>query len=61
MLTAEQITKTLEDYTAKNSRYELSRNYISLSHSMLSVQELVEQYQTGFQDGIERRLKCYKG
>ena len=61
MLTAEEITKKLEDYTAKNSRYELSRNYISLSHSVLSVQELVEQYRAGFQDGVERRLKCYKG
>lgn len=61
MLTAEQITKALEDYTAKNSRYELARNYISLSHSALSVLELVEQYRAGFQDGIEKRLKCYKG
>jgi hypothetical protein len=55
------ITKLLTDYTTENSNFETSRDYISLSHCHLSIEELVNQYKSGFQDGIQTRLKCYKG
>jgi len=61
MKIAENITKDIEDYTAENSNYETSRNYISLSHCSLSVEEIVNQYRNGFKDSLEIRLRCYKG
>lgn len=55
------IAQEIEKYTAENSNYQTSRNYISLSSISLSVGELISQYKTGFPDSIETRLKCYKG
>jgi len=60
-MNAEQIAKSLEAYTARYSRYELIRDYISLSNCALSVDELIDQYRVGFADGITIRLRCYKG
>lgn len=55
------IAEQLEQYTADISPFETKRNYISLSHIHLSVEEIIDQFKTGFKDGRETRLKCYKG
>jgi len=56
-----QITEAIEGYTALHSNFETSRDYISLSHCHLSVDEILQQYRNGFPDSLEIRLKCYKG
>jgi len=57
----DDIEKRLFDYTLRTSNYDVSRDYISLSHCAASVDELVAMYQKGFADTIESRLLCYKG
>ena len=58
---AKEITDRLIAMTAKNSRYETERSYVSLSHCALSVDEIIGQFQNGFKDTLPIRLKCYKG
>lgn len=60
-MTDQQITAMLEEYTAANSNFEDRRNYISLSHCHLSAEEILAQFNDGFQGGLLTRLKCYKG
>lgn len=56
-----QIATYLENYTCGISHFETSRDYISISHCGLSVEEIVEQVQMGFTDTPDIRLRCYKG
>lgn len=56
-----KINAKIVNYTARNSRYETSRSYVSLSNIYLSVEDLINQYKNGFADSIPIRLKCYKG
>lgn len=51
----------IEKYTLENSNFQQKRNYISLSHIHLSVDEIINQFKAGFEDTIPIRLKCYKG
>ena len=55
------IAQNLIEYTVKHSNFETKRNYISLSHIALSVDEIVEMCVNGFEDSENIRLKCYKG
>ena len=55
------ITEKLEAYTAENSNFDTSRDYISISHCALSVEEIVDQWNAGFVDTKDIRLRCYKG
>lgn len=56
-----QIATFLENYTCNISHFETSRDYISISHCGLSVDEIVEQHLKGFTDTPDIRLRCYKG
>lgn len=56
-----QISEALENYTCGISNFETSRNYLSISHCALSVDEIVKQWKSGFNDSKEIRLRCYKG
>lgn len=56
-----QIANYLENYTCEISHFETSRDYISISHCGLSVEEIVNQHQNGFVDSPDIRLRCYKG
>lgn len=56
-----QIATLLENYTCNISHFETSRDYISISHCGLSVDEIVEQHIQGFTDTPDIRLRCYKG
>ena len=60
-LTEQEITEALTAWTETHSSYETERNYISLSHCGLSVEELLKQWKSGFEDTRENRLRCYKG
>jgi hypothetical protein len=60
-MTNGEFTTAITKITADCSHFEPSRNYISLSHISLSVDELIEQYRNGFEDNLNVRLKCYKG
>lgn len=55
------IADQLSKYTAENSRFETSRNYVSISHASLSIEEILNQWANGFEDSLDIRLKCYKG
>jgi hypothetical protein len=55
------VARELEVYTARNSRFETERDYISLSHASLSVDEIILQRANGFEDSELIRLRCYKG
>lgn len=55
------ITHLIEKHTAENSHFETCRNYVSLSHCHLPVDEIVNQNKNGFADNLRIRLKCYKG
>lgn len=55
------ITKKLEAYTAANSNFETSRNYISMSHASSTVEEIINSWKNGFEDSLQIRLRCYKG
>lgn len=56
-----QIASYLENYTCNISHFETSRDYISISHCGLSIEEILEQHSKGFTDGPDIRLRCYKG
>lgn len=56
-----EISTALEGFTAANSGYQLSRDYISISHCGEPVERQIEMYFSGFEDTLEKRLKCYKG
>lgn len=56
-----QISNYLENYTCGISHFETSRDYISISHCGLSVEEILEQREKGFVDSVDIRLRCYKG
>jgi hypothetical protein len=56
-----KIATTLEQFTASISQFETKRPYISLSNSIKTEEELLNEFLNGFQDGHEIRLKCYKG
>lgn len=55
------IAEAVTSYTAKNSNYDVRRNYISMSHAALNLDEIVAQWNGGFEDSLHARLKCYKG
>lgn len=55
------ITEALLGYTALHSNFESSRNYVSLSKAIASVEKLINDYKNGFADSLTVRLKCYKG
>jgi hypothetical protein len=57
----QSFSEALIAHTCANSNFQRTRNYISLSHVHLSVDELVKQYKQGFPDSQDIRLKCYKG
>lgn len=56
-----EIAKRLEEFTAANSSFETSRDYISISHCSDTVEQMVETYFSGFEDSLQIRLRCYKG
>lgn len=56
-----QIATFLENYTCGISHFETSRDYISISHCALSIEEIVRQQRSGFDDTPGIRLRCYKG
>lgn len=56
-----QIANFLENYTCGISHFETSRDYISISHCGLSVDEILSQWRAGFHDSPDIRLRCYKG
>lgn len=55
------IAKKLEAYTAANSNFETKRDYISMSHSSSTIEEIVNSWRNGFEDSHVIRLRCYKG
>lgn len=55
------ISKLIENYTASISNFETKRNYISLSHCSLPVDQILNTWFNGFEDSHEIRLRCYKG
>jgi hypothetical protein len=59
--TLPNVAQELEDYTAKISRFELKRSYLSLSHISLDDDEILSQWFNGFKDSHLTRLRCYKG
>lgn len=61
MMEIEKIVEALENYTIENSHFDEKRDYLSLSHSNLSVEEMLDQYQKGFEKTKSGCLKCYKG
>lgn len=56
-----QISTFIENYTCGISNFDTSRDYISISHCGLEVNEIVQQWRKGFIDSPEIRLRCYKG
>lgn len=56
-----EISLRLEEFTAANSGFETSRDYISLSHCGDPIEKQIEKYFHGFDDSLETRLRCYKG
>ena len=56
-----KISESLLLYTAENSNYQLSRDYVSMSHASLTFEEIINQFRDGFPDSLETRLRCYKG
>lgn len=56
-----ELTEQLIKFTLENSNFETNRDYISLSHISLPIEDLIKQYNEGFEDSEAIRLKCYKG
>lgn len=56
-----EIAIKLEEFTAANSRFETSRDYVSISHCADTIDKMIETYYGGFEDSLEIRLRCYKG
>ena len=55
------ISIKLEEFTAANSNFETSRDYVSISHASDSVEQMIQTYYAGFEDSLDIRLRCYKG
>jgi hypothetical protein len=55
------IADTLIHYTCEHSNFEEKRDYISMSNAILSVEELISQYFSGYTADEIQLLKCYKG
>lgn len=60
-MTAQELQKSLTDYTVANCGFEEKRNYVSMSNIFMEPEELVRQYQAGYSADTTARLKCYKG
>lgn len=57
----DSIASVIERYTADNSGFEYSRNYVSLSNAVMNEENLLNQYLNGFSADHLALLKCYKG
>jgi hypothetical protein len=55
------IAKEIIKYTCENSNFNKKRNYISLSHIYLPIEDIVNQFKNGFEENEQIKLKCYKG
>lgn len=60
-MTEKEIEKKLIEYTVINSKFEEKRDYVSMSHAHMSIEDLLKQWKNGFQADEKARLKCYKG
>lgn len=49
-------SEKIEKYTIENSNFQSERDYISLSHIHLSVDEIINQFKAGFKDTVPIRL-----
>lgn len=56
-----EITIALEGYTALHSKFETSRDYVSISHCYDSPEKMIDTFFNGFEDSLEIRLRCYTG
>lgn len=56
-----EFSKQLMGHTIEKSNFEERRNYISMSHAHLGVEEMVRYYREGFSSDDVGKLKCYKG
>lgn len=56
-----QIADYLMNYTCSVSQFETERNYLSISHCGLSIEDQWKQWKEGFKLTPEVGLKCYKG
>lgn len=55
------ISKYLISYTIEHSKFEEKRNYVSLSNSIKTAEELFNDYVNGYSTNETGKLKCYKG
>ncbi|HRE42289.1 MAG TPA: hypothetical protein PLG90_13265 [Ignavibacteria bacterium] len=60
-MNSRSIQNDLLNYTLNNSNHDTKRNYISMSHIHLPVDNLIDIYKKGFETSPEIKLKCYKG
>lgn len=56
-----QLQNDLLRVTLENSGFETKRSYISLSHIMNDVDTLIRQYEQGYSDSEETRIRCRMG
>lgn len=56
-----EISQQLEEFTAANSQFETSRDYISISHCSDTVEQILQSHFGGFTDSLDIRLRCYNG
>lgn len=56
-----EIAKHLEEFTAANSQFETSRDYISISHCSDPIEKILVTHFNGFEDSLDIRLRCYNG
>lgn len=55
------ISQLLEKWTTDNSRFEETRDYISMSYAALDKEEILRNAQMGYVADHLALLKCYKG
>lgn len=55
------ISQVIEQHTADISGFQTKRDYISMSHAFEDADTLLKYYNSGFEDSLAIRLKCYKG
>lgn len=55
------IAQELEEFTASISNFDTERDYISMSHAALELPEIIKSIDSGFEDSLSIRLRCYKG
>lgn len=60
-MNAQQLEKTLTDYTLTISKFDERRDYISLSNIVKEPEELIYAYKNGYVTDTKGKLKCYKG